>query len=170
MAVLDIIRARKSQRKFLDKRVDESIISNIIEAGRLAPSAKNRQPWRFISISEENSKKTLIEACYGADVIKTADNVIAVCTTNINYTMPNGQPAHMMDLSIATSFMMLQAEHEGVGSCIVTTYDEEKIRSLLTVPFSMKVFALLAIGYKDEDSEIKKERKSFSEVFNKEHW
>ncbi|QEN05522.1 nitroreductase [Thiospirochaeta perfilievii] len=170
MAVIDLIKGRSSCRNFSDKSIDESIVNSIVEAGRLAPSAKNRQPWRFIIISEENRKNRLLEACFGADVIKTADKIVAVCTTNINYVMPNGQNAHDMDLSIATSFMMLQAEHEGLGSCIVTTYNEEMIRELLTVPFSMRVYCLLALGYKGDTAEIKKERKSFQDVHNMEHW
>lgn len=170
MAILNIIKDRKSCRNFISKNIDETIIDNIIEAGRLSPSAKNRQPWRFISISEEKIKKVVIEACYGAECVITADKIIAICTTNINYDMPNGQPAHIVDLSFATSFMMMQAEEEGLGSCVVTTYNEEKLREILTVPFSMRVFALLAIGYKGEDIEEKKERKSLKDVYNKEHW
>lgn len=170
MAILKLIQDRQSCRKFSSKNVDDSIINNIIEAGRLAPSAKNRQPWRFISISEEKVKKIIIEACYGAEVIETADKVIAICTTNINYDMPNGQPAHPEDLSFATAFMMMQAEYEGLGTCVVTTYDEKKIRDILTVPFSMKVFSLLAIGYRGEEIEDKKDRKPLEDVYNKEHW
>ncbi|MBN2616868.1 MAG: nitroreductase family protein [Spirochaetales bacterium] len=172
MAILDLIKNRVSSKSFIDKEIDEIILNNILEAGRLAPSAKNRQPWRFISISDPGVKKILLDACFGAETIKTADKIIAVCTTNINYNMPNGQPAHVFDLSVATAFMMMQAEHEGVGSCIVTTYNEELIRELLTVPFSMRVFSLLALGYTavDKSNEIFKERKSLKDVHNKEHW
>ena len=170
MAILELIENRKSCRNFISKSVDDSIILNIIEAGRLAPSAKNRQPWRFISISEDKVKKVILEACYGAEVIKTADTIIAICTTNINYDMPNGQSAHTVDLSFATAFMTLQAEHEGLGSCVVTTYDEKMIRDILTVPFSMRVFSLLAVGYKGEDFETKTDRKPLSYIYNKEHW
>lgn len=170
MAVLELIKDRIACKRFKLQTIDKSILKSIIEAGRLAPSAKNRQPWRFITISEDKGKNALNEACYGAEVIKTADTVIAVCTTNINYVMPNGQPSHPIDLSIATSFMMLQAEHEGLGSCIVTTYNEEVIRDLLTVPFSMRVYCLLALGYKEDNTEIKKERKSLRDVHNMEHW
>lgn len=170
MAVIKLITERTSCNKFVPGIIDKSTLDNIIEAGRLAPSAKNRQPWRFITISEEKGKKILEGACYCAEVIKTADKIIAVCTTNVNYVMPNGQPSHHCDLSIATAFMMLQAEAEGLGSCIVTTYNEEAIREVLTVPFSMRVYCLLALGYKEDNTEIKKERKSFQDVHNMEHW
>ncbi|MGL1890311.1 MAG: nitroreductase family protein [Spirochaetaceae bacterium] len=170
MEILSLIKDRVSCRNFIAKNIDTSIIENVVEAGRLAPSAKNRQPWRFITISEEKVKKIVKEACYGADVMETADKVIAVCTTNINYQMPNGQFAHTADLAFATSFMMLQAEHEGLGSCVVTTYDEEILRKVLTVPFSMRVYCLLALGYKGEHSEEIKERKSFDDIHNYEHW
>ncbi len=170
MTVLPVIESRFSSRDFISKKIDNDILDNIIEAGRLAPSAKNRQPWRFVVISEKSVKDVLNEACYGAEVIEKSDTVIAVCTTNINYIMPNGQPAHLCDLTFATSFMLLQAEHEGLGSCIVTTYNEEIIKEVLTVPFSMRVVCLIALGYKDEIPEIKKERKAHSDIHNKEHW
>ena len=117
MAVIDIIKERRSCRKFISKKIEDSKLNSILEAGRLAPSAKNRQPWRFITITDESIKEKILNACYGIDTIKTADKIIAVCTTNINYTMPNGLHSHICDLSIATSFMMLQAEYEGLGSC-----------------------------------------------------
>ncbi len=104
MAILPVIENRVSYRHFGAERIKQNVIDNIINAGRLAPSAKNRQPWRFIVISQEKVKKILLEACYGAEVIENADKVIAVCTTNINYIMPNGQPSHPCDLTFATSF------------------------------------------------------------------
>lgn len=171
MAVIDLIKDRNSYRNFISKEIEESKLLNIIEAGRLAPSAKNRQPWRFISISKEEVKNVISEACFGSEAVVTADKIIAVCTTNIDYVMPNGQQAHDMDLSIATSFMMIQAEAEGLGSCVITTYNEEKIREVLTVPFSMRVYCLLALGYKDESIGAKNvTRKPLESIYNKEHW
>ncbi len=170
MAIIPEIKDRITFRNFQSKEVEKEILETIIEAGRLAPSAKNRQPWRFITISEDEPKKKLLEACYNAEVIETANKVIAICTTNINYEMPNGQYSHHLDLSIAASFMMIQAEHEGLGSCLVTTFDEKKVRELLTVPFSMQVFCLLAIGYKGNSQDNNRDRKSFEDIHNYEHW
>ena len=171
MSILSVIKNRVSCRSFTSQSIDHSIVERIIEAGGLAPSAKNRQPWRFIVISDKNVKKIVSEACYGAEVINSADKVIAVCTTNVNYVMPNGQEAHVVDLSIATSFMVLQSEHEGLGSCIVTTYNEDILKEVLTIPFSMRVFSLIALGYKGEEcSKIKNERKSHTDLYNYDHW
>lgn len=169
MAILPVIKNRSTSKKFISREVDSSIINNIIEAGRLAPSAKNRQPWRFIVVSSPEVKSRVLKACYGAEAIESADKIIAVCTTSIEYKMPNGQLSYPGDLTFATSFMVLQAEYEGLGSCVVTTYDEEALRDLFTVPYSMRVFNLIALGYKGEENKIK-ERKSHSSVFNYEHW
>ena len=170
MGMMSEIENRVSCRDFDSKEVNKTQIDNILNAGRLAPSAKNRQPWRFILISDSEVKKTVLDACYGAESIESADKIIAVCTTNINYVMPNGQLAHPSDLTFASSFMVLQAEHEGLGSCIVTTYNEEILRDLLTIPFSMRVFSLIAIGYKKEGIEIKHERNTLANICNNEHW
>jgi nitroreductase len=61
--------------------------------------------------------------------------------------MPNGQLSYPVDLSIAASFMLLQAQHEGLGSCIVTTFREDEVKSMLTVPYSMRIVMLLTIGH-----------------------
>lgn len=170
MGILSEVENRVSCRVFDSKEVSDTQIENILNAGRLAPSAKNRQPWRFILISDSEVKKRVLKACYGAESIESADKIIAVCTTNINYTMPNGQLAHPVDLAFASSFMVLQAEHEGLGSCIVTTYNEEVLRDVFTIPFSMRVFSLIAIGYKKEGIEIKHERNALIDICNNEHW
>ena len=83
--------------------------------------------------------------------------------------MPNGQQAYQIDISMAVSFMMIQAEHEGLGSCIVTTYDEADIKALLSVPYSMRVVMLLLAGYTDEKL-IVRDRKSLGRISAFNHW
>lgn len=147
MGLLPEIEGRASVRNYTDQPVDQAQLDRIIEAGRLAPSAKNRQSWRFVIIEDTDVRSGLRDAAFGQDYVADAPVVIALCTTNIEYTMPNGQLSYPIDLSMAASFMMLQAQHEGLASCLVTTFREEDVKSLLTVPHKMRVVMLLTIGH-----------------------
>jgi len=91
MALLPEIESRFSARSFTNKPVTDSQLSSIIEAGRLAPSAKNRQSWRFIVVEDATIREGIREAAFGQEYVGQAPVVIAFCTTNIEYKMPNGQ-------------------------------------------------------------------------------
>ena len=169
MGLLPEIKSRVSVRSFTNKPVSEAQLDRIIEAGRLAPSAKNRQSWRFVVIEDRDVRSRIREAAFGQDFVGQAPVIIALCTTNIEYKMPNGQLSYPIDLSMATSFMMLQAVHEGLGTCVVTTFREEEIKSLLTVPYSMRVVMLLAIGHPNGKSE-PADRLPVERIASHNHW
>ena len=149
--------------------LDPEKLSRILEAGRLAPSAKNRQPWRFLVVDDPEIKSRLTSAAYGQQHVQDAGAVIVACSTNIEYIMPNGQPAYPIDITFAVSFMMLQAEKEGYGSCIVTMFNESEVHNILTLPYSMKAVMMLAVGEKDEEP-VHTDRKSTSQVVSFNHW
>lgn len=149
--------------------LDPEKLSRILEAGRLAPSAKNRQPWRFLVVDDPEIKSRLTSAAYGQQHVLSAGAVIVACSTNIEYIMPNGQPAYPIDITFAVSFMMLQAEKEGYGSCIVTMFNESEVHNILTLPYSMKAVMMLAVGEKDEEP-VHTDRKSTSQVVSFNHW
>jgi len=134
MEILPEIAKRVSVRDFQDREVPGDVLERILEAGRLAPSAKNRQPWRFVAVTDPEKRKLLEKASFGQEHVGSAPVVVACCTTNIEYRMPNGQLSYPIDISLAASFMMLQAVREGLGTCIVTTYDETQAREIITVP------------------------------------
>jgi len=169
MDILEVIRNRSTAKSFDNRPVDTKVMDRILEAARLAPSAKNRQAWRFVAVGKEDSKKVLKEACYGDERVMSAGYVVAACTTNIRYTMPNGQPSHPLDLAFAVSFMCLQAEHEGLGTAILGTYDERTVKDLLTVPHAMQVVLLLAVGHRADEPGIQ-ERLPSDRVISYDHW
>lgn len=169
MGLLPEIKSRVSVRSFTNKPVSEAQLDRIIEAGRLAPSAKNRQSWRFVVIEDRDVRSRIREAAFGQEFVGQAPVIIALCTTNIEYKMPNGQLSYPIDLSMATSFMMLQAVHEGLGTCVVTTFREEEIKSLLTVPYSMRVVMLLTIGHPSGTSE-PTDRLPVERIASHNHW
>ncbi len=170
MPLLREIEERYSVRRFTDEPVHKAQIESILNAGRLAPSAKNRQAWRFIVITEDETRKSIENACFGQDWVGQAPVQIALCTTNVDYKMPNGQLSYPVDLGIASGFMMLQAAHEGLGSCPITTFREQEVKSLLTVPYSMRVVMLLLVGHPSPEEEERSRRFALSRVISYNHW
>jgi nitroreductase len=169
MELLPEIFNRQSIRSFTSRPVEDDQIERILEAGRIAPSAKNRQPWRFVVITEESLRNRVTEAAFNQEHVGQAPVIIALCSTNIDYRMPNGQYSYPIDITFAASFMVLQAEHEGLGSCVITTFDEIEVKEMLTVPYSMKTVMLLLIGHPAEKT-MKEQRKSLDRISAFNHW
>ncbi|MEX2442331.1 MAG: nitroreductase family protein [Alkalispirochaeta sp.] len=154
MELLPEIATRRSIRQFADEPLSRDQIDRIITAGQRAPSAKNRQAWRFVAITQLDTRAHLQDACFGQEYVSQAPLVVALCTTNIDYRMPNGQLSYPVDLGIAAAFMMVQAEHEGLGTCPLTTFREDEVKSLLSVPYQMRVVMLLLVGKPAEEPEL----------------
>jgi nitroreductase len=169
MDVMPEILQRRSVRSFIAQPIEKDQVERILEAGRLAPSAKNRQEWRFIVMQKKEVRQRIMEAAFGQEFVAQAAAIIAICTTNIDYRMPNGQLSYPMDLSIAASFMIMQAVHEGLATCCLTTFDEQEVREILTAPFSMRVVMLLLIGHAESVPE-PTQRKSLKQITGREHW
>jgi nitroreductase len=169
MEILGEIINRVNASGFKKGPLDKNALERILESGRLSPSAKNRQPWRFIAVTDDDQKQKMSDACYGDQRIADAGCVIAACTTNIQYIMPNGQLSYPIDIGFAVSFMTLQAEHEGLGSAVTATFDEISIKDILSVPYTMRVVLLLAIGNKEENQKLK-DRFSASRIISYDHW
>ena len=171
MAILEEILNRRSIDRFKPSPVSEAKLERVLEAGRLSPSAKNRQEWRFVVVQKKETRERLQEAAFGQEHVGQAAAVIALCTTNIDYRMPNGQLSYPVDLAFAACQMTLQAVHEGLGTCCVTTFDEQEVRDILTAPFSMRVVLLLLIGHPRDPLEAEPgPRKPLKQISSKEHW
>ena len=169
MDLLPEIARRVSIRQFTDEPIDPKQVDTILEAGRLAPSAKNRQPWRFIAITEESVRNRIEKAAFGQEHVGKAPLVIAACTTNIDYRMPNGLLSFPIDVSFAAAFMLLQAESENLGTCVVTTFDEQEVKEILTVPYKMRVVLLLLVGHPADKPE-PVSRMAAGRVVSFNHW
>ncbi len=160
---------RKSTRSFTPEPIEKDQMERILEAGRLAPSAKNRQEWRFVVVQKKEIRQRIMEAAFGQEYVAQAPAIIAVCTTNIDYRMPNGQLAYPIDLTFAAAHIVLQAVHEGLGTCCLTTFDEQEVRDILTVPFSMRVLLLILLGHAAGEEE-PTTRKTLKQISSKDHW
>ena len=145
-----VIRERYSVRKFdFNKEVEEDKLNTILEASRLAPTAKNMQPQRiFVCKSKESIEKidTITRCRYNAPI------VLVVCVDmNEIYEGDFGTTADI-DASIVTTHMMLEATNQGIGSIWIELFDHEKIKEVLELEDNLKPVALLPIGYPTEES------------------
>jgi nitroreductase len=141
----------------------------VLESGRLSPSAGNRQERVFIVIKDTNTRKLLSEAAKNQRFVAEAPVVIAACSVEKEYIMNCGQLAYPIDTAIAVDHMTLQAVEEGLGTCWVGAFDEEKVKELLNIPRDIRVVALLALGYPSTVPQ-PTPRKSLDEIVMWEKW
>jgi len=157
MNVLEAIQSRRSIRKFRPDSIPEEHLNKVLEAARLAPSAGNRQPWRFVVVKDENTRVKLAELADNQTFVGAAPVVIAV------FGDPDDSPAgyrqdpmvaFKQDPMIAVEHMCLVAVELGLGTCWVgpasPKYDVEAIKRLLGVPERMYMTCLLPLGYPDQ--------------------
>ena len=161
--VLEAIKKRQSIRSYQDKEIPEETLQHILEAGRLAPSAKNGQPWKFIIVKDKDLRKKLVLACKNQEFIGEASVVIVGCATNPNYKMGNGEHSYTIDLAIALDHMSLQAASLGLGTCWIGTFYQDQVKKVLDIPEEVRVVALMPVGYPKELGS-KRGRKPLSEI------
>lgn len=151
MTVAETIGGRRSVRSYLPREVESEKLAAVLEAGRLAPSARNRQEWRFVVVTDPALQERLAQAAYGQEFVAQAPVVLVVCDTGGEYVMTCGQPGGTVDCSIALSFMMLQATELGLGTCWLGKYDAQSVREILGIPPAVRVVAMTPLGYPAED-------------------
>lgn len=168
MDLMEAVRGRRSVRGFLDRPVEEEKLRAVLEAGRLAPSARNLQDWRFIVVRDRDMRLRLAEAARKQAFVAEAPVVIAACGTS-DLVMTCGQPAYAIDTAIAVDHMTLAAFSLGLGTCWIGAFYEDQVKEILGVPDSVRMVALLPLGYPAE-SPRPTPRKSLDEVVAYERW
>jgi len=151
MELFDAIAARRSIRQYSDRPVEQDVLKQVLEAGRLAPSAKNIQDWRFIVVRDIETRAQLVEAAAGQAFVGRAPVVIVCCSTASTYKMRCGQPAGTIDVAIAIDHMTLAATALGLGTCWVGAFYADCVHKLLDIPADAMVVELLTLGYPAED-------------------
>ncbi len=163
MDVRNAIKNRFSVRSYLNKPVEDEKLALVLDAARLAPSARNKQSWKFIVIKDKIIRQKLIDAAAGQQFVAEAPVVIAAVSTEPSYVMRCGIPAYSVDLAIAVDHMTLQAVELGLGTCWIGAFYQDKVKEILQIPDEYKVVALLPLGYPAR-SPAEKLRKSKNEV------
>lgn len=170
MAFIDIAKKRYSSRKFLDKPVEKELLLKVLEAGRVAPSAKNKQPWHFVVITNEETLKN-IKGCYERKWIEAAKCIIVVCGDHREaWRRADGKIHTNIDVAITIDHITLAATDLGLSTCWVCMFDVMKCASIMELPEGVEPIALIPIGYPaDETDENRhdKLRKPLDEIV---HW
>lgn len=158
MDVFEAIRTRRSIRKFHPKPIPDEKLKMILEAGRLAPSAGNRQPWRFVVVKDPERKKALAKVAGYQMFIADAGVILAALGD------PEASPRWFrQDPMIAVEHVVLAATALGYGTCWIGAFGEEEVKRVLEIPEGLKVIALLPIGFPDE-APAPRARKSLKEI------
>ena len=171
MDVIDAIKKRRSIRNYRPDEIPEDVLKKLLNAMRLAPSGKNRQPWKFIVVRDKATKAKLAAVCSGQTFIAEAPVVIVACGSEkeaaaryykdgqiiaadgwaVAQEMERGTVEYESclpaDLAIALDHLTLAAVEEGLGTCWIGSLDERQVKGLLSIPDDMRAPIVMPIGY-----------------------
>jgi nitroreductase len=163
VSLVDVVLSRRSIRRYEQKEIPKDVLDKILDAGRQAPSAANRQPWHFIVVSDLEIKKKLSKGMFNR-FIKNAPFTIVGCA---HKDLIAGKWS-IVSTTIALQNMVVAAWAMGVGSCWIGDFNEGKVKKLLSIPENWNIVALVSFGYPAEKPQPRK-RKPVEEIvgFNK---
>ncbi len=165
MEIFEAIKTRRSVRSYKSDPVPEEKLNKVLEAGRLAPSARNGQDWKFIIVRDEKKRKELARAAHNQAFVGEAPIVIAAVSLEPEDVMPCQVPTYAVDLAIAVDHMTLQAVAEGLGTCWIGAFSQEDVKQILNIPENYKVAILLVLGF-PSDTPGPKTRKELKEIIS----
>jgi len=157
MNITDAITQRRTIRKYKQHKIPKDILNNLVNAGRLAPSAMNRQPLEYVIINESHYVEDIFHHLKWAGYIaplgtpKEGEKPTAYLLILINKELKTAYTYH--DIGAAAQNIMLQAEEYDIGCCWIGSLNREKVREILKIPDQYELDTIIALGYKDEISE-----------------
>lgn len=179
--MIEEIKIRRSIRKYLNKPVEDEKIIQLVESARLAPSGSNTQPWHFIIVKSELIKQKLAKVSHNQQWMISAP-VFIVCVADIRCRIaedvgilikedsPQEELKQIIrDTSISISYMLLEANRLGLGTCWVGWFIQEEIRPILNIPSDKYVVGIITLGYANEAPEARP-RKKLEKIVHYESW
>ena len=168
MDFYELIRRRESVRDYdPNKTIDDTILNRILNAGRLAPSASNRQPWTFLLVSSKE-KLEKVRACYKKSWFQQAPHILIIIgdTTKSWIRSYDGYNSIETDLTIAMDHIILAAEYENIGTCWVEAYDLKILSDAISLKENEVVFSITPLGYQNKGYQKlgNKKRKPLEEI------
>jgi len=170
---LELVQSRQSDRAYTDKPVENEKLERILETVRIAPSACNAQPWKFVVVTDAEKRLAIADAMTNKllsmnHFTKQAPVQIVVVEEKANFSSTVGGWAtdkhyQHIDLGIAAAHITLAATDEGLGSCIIGWCDEKKVQKVLDIPKNKRVVMIILLGYSAQPLREKK-RKSITEI------
>ncbi|HQK94864.1 MAG TPA: nitroreductase family protein [Armatimonadota bacterium] len=169
MDFADVVRARYSCRAYEDRPVEDDKLQRILEAARLAPSASNRQEWRFVVVRDAAKRQALVKVARDQAFVGQAPIVIAACAKTNGHVMSCGHRCDIIDVAIALEHIALAAANEGLGTCWIGAFFQDKAKELLGIPDDVPVIELMTLGY-PADSPKPKSRLALDEIVMYDAW
>jgi nitroreductase len=171
MDVFEATQQRRSIRNYQDKPVEREKLERILEAARLAPSAKNLEPWHFIAVTDPGKRKGLSGGTW-AKFLTQSPLVIVACGDK--KASPDW---YAIDVALAVENMVLVATSLGLGTCCVGSFNEKDVKTALKIPENYEVLVMLAVGYPGNHMDLSskllnivRKRKSLSDVASEEEY
>lgn len=166
--VIEAIVKRSSVRRFKKEPVSRTVIENLLEAARWAPSAGNLQPWFFYVVTDPDLRRCLMLAALKQEFIAEAPVVIVACAEparSARFYGDRGRELYcLQDTAAATQNILLAATAYGLGSCWVGAFDESRVQHCLGIPPELRPVAIVAIGYPAPSTEKRPGRRSLAEI------
>ena len=147
MEFYEVISKRRSIRAYKKNTVEDSKLSRILNAARLAPTAANRQPYSLIVVKDEETKQKLKDA-YSQEWFFTAPVIVCACALPDDAWKRNDGKGYVdVDVAIAMDHLILAASAEGLGTCWIAAFKPEVVREVLNIPDNMEPLVLTPLGY-----------------------
>ena len=179
--MIESIQRRRSIRKYTSAPIAPEKLQSVFEAGRLAPSGNNKQPWKFIVVQSEEQRRAVMEASHNQTWMMTAPAFI-VAVADMAARSPSDLPIYVdensphwelkraiRDTAIAVENLLLEADAQGLGTCWVGLFVQSEIRPVLGIPDDKFVVAVIPIGYPAEQPAARP-RKPLTDIVHDEKW
>lgn len=164
MSFYELAEARYSVRGYLNQEIEKDKLLQILEAGRIAPSAVNFQPLHVYVLEKKEDKEKIYEV-YNRDWFREAPVILVICGDHAkSWNRKDGKDHCDIDAAIAIDHMTLAATELGIGSCWICAFDAKRCHEILQLPQNMEVITLLPLGYSKNDAIPEKKRKSLEEL------
>ncbi|MFC2023707.1 nitroreductase family protein [Chloroflexota bacterium] len=152
MDVNETIYGRRSIRRYTDQAIDSEVLENLLDAARWAPNGGNRNPWRFVVVTSPVQKRLLLKFTPGVDDMPAAIVIICIEMKQAR-VKETARLVYMADAAIAAQNMALAGHSLGLGSCMVVSFADAALRTLLSLPDRVAPYLILTLGYPDESPE-----------------
>ncbi len=164
------IEIRRSARSFIDKPVEEEKIIEILRAGQYAPSCFNNQPWHFVILRGEETKKVHGGLNRGNYWARNADVIIAVVSKKELDCISDGREYYLFSCGMAVENMLLESYHQGLAAHSILGFNENYVKNALSIPEDLRVVILIIIGYPGQEELGERKRKSLDEFVHYGGW
>jgi nitroreductase len=167
----EAVQIRTSVRSYSDQPIPDEIVERVMDAARIAPSANNLQPWRFVLVRDHALRRQLVPLCFRQAWIADAPIVVVACSVPTKGGIGGYADSRLVDVAIAVDHLTLAAAAEGLGTCWIGAFDNEGLKALLDIPPEANVVAVTPLGYpRSPVSSPAKQRRRLDEITSWDRW